>query len=480
MTDPREGIDPRVWRIVGVTLLAPLMTSIDTTVVNVSLSALSRELHASLATIQWVTSGYLLALALTLPLSSWLVSRYGAKNLYLLSFAMFTATSLLCGTASSAMGLISFRVLQGASAGLLTPMGQLLTVRIAGRHVARVMGVAVMPAMLGPILGPALAGLILQHGSWRWIFLINLPIGIWAIVMAWRILPRDTPEANPRGFDLAGFLLLSPALVMFLHSLGQLSAQTTGAAWNVLELAASVALLLAFWRHAGRLGNDALVDPRLFDGKTFSASASTQFLAICAMYGGQMLMPLYLLMVLGKSPASAGLLLAPTGVGMLCTYPLTGPLTERFGPRSVSTAGALIALLGTAPFALAGLVRLPDAAICAVLFIRGIGLGCINIPCIAAAYSSVRKEVLPIATTTLNIVQRLGGPVGVTLLAIALHLNLRPEVRDSAHGFARTFGVLCTLHALTVFAARRLPRRTPHRSESTRANMPVGVETLAE
>src|SRR6202046_3195684 len=270
-TDQR--IDPMVWRIAGVILLGPLMTSLDATVVNVSLSTLSGELHTPLTTIQWVTSGYLLALALMLPLSGWLVDRIGAKRVYLCCFTLFTITSLLCGLATSATALIVFRALQGMAGGLLAPMAQMMTARIAGRHVARVMGFMVMPVLIGPILGPVLAGGILQHASWRWIFFINLPIGIFATALALWILPRDDNETQSRTFDLKGFLLLSPGLVFLLHSLESLSSERASRHFSEIELCAAVLLLLLFVWHATRYGRSALIDIHLFRSRTFSAAA---------------------------------------------------------------------------------------------------------------------------------------------------------------------------------------------------------------
>ncbi len=223
-------LDPRVWRIACVVLLGPLMTALDSTVVNVSLARLGQDLGVPLTTIQWVTSGYLLALALMLPLCGWLVDRIGAKRVYLASFTAFTLASMLCGWAGSARTLIGFRILQGMAGGLLVPMAQLVTAREAGPHVARVMGYMVMPVLLGAIGGPVLAGFILQHASWRWIFFLNLPVGLLATTLAAWLLPGDQAETRPRPFDLAGFALLSPALVLLLHSLERLSVGRGGPA----------------------------------------------------------------------------------------------------------------------------------------------------------------------------------------------------------------------------------------------------------
>ncbi|HXM05783.1 MAG TPA: MFS transporter, partial [Chthoniobacterales bacterium] len=156
----QDRLDPRIWRIVLVAVLGSFLAQLDATVVNVSLSSLSAELYASLPVIQWVTSGYLLALALMLPLNAWLVERIGAKRLYLLCFSGFTITSALCALSWSAGSLIGFRVLQGISGGLMAPMAQLMLARVAGKHMVRVLGYAAMPILLGPVLGPVIAGAI--------------------------------------------------------------------------------------------------------------------------------------------------------------------------------------------------------------------------------------------------------------------------------------------------------------------------------
>jgi EmrB/QacA subfamily drug resistance transporter len=442
-------------------MLAPLMAQLDSTVVNVSLSTLADKLDTTLTTIQWVSSGYLLALALTLPLTGWLVDRVGAKRVYLTCFSIFTLTSLLCGIATDAPSLILFRILQGMAGGILTPMSQMMMARTAGRHMARVMGIAVMPVMIGPILGPTLAGLILQHAGWPWIFLINLPVGILATLLAWRVLPADRDLRVRRNFDAAGFVMLSPALAMLLHSLETLASADAATDLSLvwLELAAAVALLAAFLWHAARRGGGALIDIRLFRTRTFAASAATQFMSNCMTYGGQLLFPLYLITARGYTPARAGILLAAMGIGLICAFPWMGRLTERYGARRVSTAGALIGLIGTLPFLLVGAYEMPDIVICLLLWLRGTGLGSINIPSMSSAYADIPRERLPVATTALNIVQRLGGPIATTCLAIWLHASLAAHGADAASAFSSTFAFFCVLHALGVVAAYTIPAR---------------------
>src|SRR5580698_10023459 len=323
--------------------MGPFLSLLD--VVNVSLSTLAVELHSSLTTIQWATSGYLLALALMLPLSGWLVERIGAKSLYLWCFSAFTLCSALCGIAWSANALIGFRILQGMSGGLMAPMAQMMMARVAGKHMARVIGYAAVPVMLGPILGPVIAGAILQHASWRWLFLVNLPVGVVAIVLAVLFLPNDREETRSRELVLVGFALLSPGLVLFLYGSDHLGERIGRTA-----LLVSIVLLALFFRMAIRKGDKALIDLQLFKSRTFSASATTQFMSNGISFAGQMLIPIYLIRACGQSPSATGWLLAPLGVGMICSYPWMGALTKRFGIRKVSAGGALLAFAGTLPF----------------------------------------------------------------------------------------------------------------------------------
>jgi len=449
-----SGLDPLVWKITTVAVLGSFLSQLDATVVNVSLSSLAVDLHSSLTAIQWVTSGYLLALALMLPLNGWLVERIGAKSLYLWCFSVFTLSSALCGLAWSANSLIAFRILQGMSGGLMAPMTQMMMARAAGKHMARIIGYAAVPVMLGPILGPVIAGAILQHASWRWLFLVNLPVGVLAIVLAVLFLPNDREETRSRELDLPGFALLSPGLVLFLYGSDHLGERIGRTA-----LLVSIVLLALFFRMAIRKGDRALIDLQLFKSRTFSASATTQFMSNGISFAGQMLIPIYLIRACGQSPSATGWLLAPLGVGMICSYPWMGALTKRFGIRMVSAGGALLAFAGTLPFLYLASHGLVFAVLAGALFLRGVGLSAVGIPSISAAYASVRKQDLPMATTSLNIVQRLGGPTLTTLCATFLgwRLGMAQSSASLSSAFTAGFLLLCGLHAFLFAAALRLP-----------------------
>ncbi len=472
-----EGLDPLVWKITTVAVLGSFLSQLDATVVNVSLSTLAVDLHSSLTAIQWVTSGYLLALALMLPLNGWLVERIGAKSLYLWCFSTFTLSSALCGMAWSANSLIAFRILQGMSGGLMAPMAQMMMARAAGKHMVRIIGYAAVPVMLGPVLGPVIAGAILQHASWRWLFLVNLPVGALAILLAILFLPDEREEIRSRELDLSGLALLSPGLVLFLYGSDHL-----GERIGLAALLVSVILIAFFFRMAGRKGDRALIDLRLFRSRTFSASATTQFMSNGISFAGQMLIPIYLIRGGGQSPSATGWLLAPLGLGMICSYPWMGALTQRFGIRTVSAGGALLAFAATLPFLYLTSHGLVLAVLACALFLRGVGLSAVGIPSISAAYASIRKRDLPMATTSLNIVQRLGGPTLTTLCATFLgwRLGLAQSSASLSSAFTAAFLLLCGFHACLFAAALRLPLSLDKATEPLAEESPALLEMMSD
>src|SRR5215208_2583367 len=187
-----EGLDRKLLAIASVVVLGAIMSILDTTVVNVAIQSLSRDFDSPLSTIQWVATGYTLALATVIPLTGWAADRFGTKRLYMTSITLFVTGSVLSGLAWSAGSIIFFRILQGFGGGMLMPLGMTILTRAAGpQRVGRVMAVIGVPMLLGPIFGPILGGWLVDAASWRWIFLINVPIGIFALAMSYRILPTD-------------------------------------------------------------------------------------------------------------------------------------------------------------------------------------------------------------------------------------------------------------------------------------------------
>jgi EmrB/QacA subfamily drug resistance transporter len=471
-----DHISLQTWRIVTVATLGPFLSTLDSTVVNVSLSGLATELRTNLGVIQWVASAYLLSLALVLPLSGWMVDRIGARKLYIWCFAVFTATSVLCGAAWSPVSLIGFRILQGMTGGLLAPMAQMMIARASNpKNITKVMGYTAPPVMLGPLFGPVLAGAILQHGTWRWLFLINLPVGILAVVLSIFLLPHDHADLNPRRFDFVGFIHLSPGLVAFLYGLDHLP--TTA---GKVSLFLAVLLIGMFLLRANRMGSEALMNLSLFRIPTFNAAAVTQFLANAVALAGQVLIPYYLISGCHMAPKQAGWFMAPMGVGMMCTYPFMGTLAERFGIRNVSAGGAFVATIGTAPFIWMAARSASMVPLIVVLFIRGCGLGAINIPSMSAAYSAVTKAELPMATTTLNILQRLGGPIMTTLVAMLIESHFNHSARFASRPFVLAFGLLSAVQFSLIVAAWRLPMWIDHQPAQDREAELEAFEALTD
>jgi EmrB/QacA subfamily drug resistance transporter len=452
---PPDRLDPLVWKITVVAVLGSLLAQLDATIVNVSLSNLAKDLHTTLPSIQWVTSGYLLALTLVLPLNGWLIDRIGGKALYLWCFSSFTLSSLLCGFAWSAQSLIGFRLLQGASGGLLAPMAQLMMKRVAGIQFTRVAGYATVPILLGPLLGPMIAGVILRHASWRWLFLVNLPIGVLALGLSLLFLPDDRDVRRPRELDWLGLALLSPGLGLILAGAERIRQHA-----GIVAMMAGGVLLVLFLRVEARKAGRALIDLGQFRQRTFAVAAFAQFLSNGVMFAGQMLIPLFLVQACGRSPAEMGWLLAPLGLGMMVAFPALGFLTGRFGNRAVATGGALLSLGATLMLAWLASRPLQVAALVPVLFARGAGLGATALPAMSAAYASVGQRNLPMATTTLNIVQRLGGPTLTTLCALVLAECLGAQSTLAGwNAWEATFVLLAVLHGMTAMTVVWLPGR---------------------
>jgi EmrB/QacA subfamily drug resistance transporter len=414
-----DRIEPYVWKVAGVVVLGMLMSILDTTIVNVALRTLGHDLHSSISQIQWVVTGYLLSLAAVIPITGWAARRYGAKRVYMTSLVLFTAGSALCAVAASTTTLVLFRVLQGVGGGMLMPVGQLIMAQVAGpRRMGRVMGVVAMPAMLGPILGPVVGGLILQNLHWSWIFLVNLPIGVIAFILGWRIIPETESGAAGR-LDVRGLVLLSSASSALVYGLSQLGTHSSLTAPAVVwPIVAGIALSGAFCLHALRVERP-LLDVRLYANRVFASASLTTFALGAALFGAMILVPLYYQEVRHESVIVTGLLTGPQGLGMLLVAPLTGRLTDRFGGGRVALVGVLILALSTIPLGFVSSTT-SIASISIVLLVRGVGIGFAFMPAMTAAFAALRPEQLSDATPQLNVVQRIGGAIGTAVLAVVL------------------------------------------------------------
>lgn len=465
MADNADRIDAYVWRVSAVVIVGSIMSILDTTIVNVALATLGRELHSTISQIQWVVTGYMLSLAAVIPITGWAARRYGAKRVYLVSLLLFTAGSALCGLANSATELIFFRVLQGVGGGMILPIGQLMMAEAAGpKRMGRVMSIVAVPAMLAPILGPTVGGLILDSASWRWIFFVNLPIGVAAVFAAMRFLPRvERGLADP--LDVRGLLLMASGLPLLTYGLAEIGSTGSFTALSVLgPSAAGVLLLAAFAVHALRV-EYPLLELRLYTKRTFASASFTMFCLGGALFGSMILLPLYWQDIRGESVVNTGLLTAPLGLGMALVMPLAGKLSDRLGGGPLALFGVTVTTLATIPFGFLG----ADTSILGLsiaMFVRGIGIGFAFMPAMAAAFAALDRSELAHATPQLNVLQRVGGSIGTAVLAVVLQRALSgaqtPAEAAGAYGtafwFATGLSALAIIPCVILLRAERAAR----------------------
>ncbi len=424
-TTTEDRIDPKVINTAVVLIVGALAVVFDTTIISVALRTLSVQLHVSISTIQWVSTGYLLALGVAIPLAGWAQARFGGKRVWMFALTVFLIGSILSSLSWSAASLIVFRIVQGLGGGLMLPLFSTMIMQAAaGRALGRTMSIVTLPTVVGPILGPVIGGAILKWLDWRWLFWVNVPFCVVGFILAWRMLDADATNARPR-VDIVGWLLLSPSLVAILLGLSN-SAQEGGfgRADAFGPLLVGAVLLVIFALYSVRRASNALVDVRLFaHGPLASASALT-FLSGVALYGGMLLLPLYWQDVRGADALRAGLLLAPQGIGALLSRNLAGGLTDRIGARWVAFTGFAIVGLATVPFALASATT-NEWFLMAVLVVRGFGLAAVMIPLTAAAFVGLRRDEIPHAGIITRVAQQVGGSFGVAALAVILNAALR-------------------------------------------------------
>jgi EmrB/QacA subfamily drug resistance transporter len=429
------AIDRRLLSVALVVVLGSIMSILDVTVVNVAIADLTREFKTDLSTIQWVATGYTLALATVIPISGWAADRFGTKRLYVISLFLFMAGSLASGLAWSAESLIGFRILQGFGGGMIMPAGMTILARAAGpARMGRVMSIVGVPMLLGPIVGPILGGYLVDDVSWRWIFFINLPVGVLAITAALRILERDQP-APQHGFDTTGLLLLSPGLASLIYGLAEThSAGGFGAPQVYGPVIAGVLLLAAFVRHALRAA-EPLIDLRLFKNRTYAASCAMLMLFATAVFGGMLLLPLYFQTVRGESALQTGLLLAPQGLGAMLMMPIAGTLVDKTGVGRIVIAGMTLIMASFIALTQVG-ANTSYWALGAILFVTGLGMGSTMMPVFSGAMQTLRRADVARATTSLNIIQQVGASIGTAVLAVVLAGQLSDRLPQGGGGGA--------------------------------------------
>lgn len=419
----RGGLQVNPWLIAPLVAMAAFMEVIDISIANVALPHIAGALSASQDESTWVLTSYLAMNAIVMPMSGWLANRFGRKRFFLTCISGFAATSLLCGLAPNITSLMVLRALQGAMGGGLQPMGQAILADTFPREklgmATALYGVAVVVA---PIVGPLLGGWITDGYNWRWIFLINVPIGAVLIVLIAALLPESAGEragSRRTKVDGWGVALIALALgsLQIVFDRGQSSDWFASGAITVLAVVAAVALALLVWRELHH--DDPVIDLRLLANREFAALVGLMGVLGFCLFGGTFLLPAYAQSLLGYTAMDAGMLIAPGGLALMVLMPVVGRLVNRVDARwllaigflgSALTSWWLTRLYLDAPFEMMMLARMAQMAC----------LGFVFIPINTLIFRSMPPNKINNAAALVNLARNFAGSVGVAVLSTVL------------------------------------------------------------
>jgi len=424
-----EPIPKSIMNIAWILVIGAIMPLLDSTMVNIAIKHLSNDFSIGLDLIQWVITGYVLSMAIAVPLAGWVVQRFNGKWIMICANIVFLATSIASGLSGSIYLLLIFRIVQGFSAGFIITLVTTLCVEVAGKdRMGRMMSTIGIPTVLGPILGPVIGAVIVQFLSWRYIFFVNIPIGILAITLMILKLPNFTPANKKAKFDFLGIILLGASSAALIYGITQAAKRATFKnSTTISYVVAGVAILAIYVIYAAIKKEQAILPLHLFKLKNFSAVMIGLFLAGIATNGPMLLLPLFFQNIMGFSVLGAGLILIPQGIGMLISRPLIGKLTDKLGARNVVLVSLILAIVGTIPFVFFGEASLL-IVISVVLFVRGIGIGGIAIPMMTDAYTGMVKQEIAQASVGTRVMKSIGGAFGSAVLATVVSLSIQGKV----------------------------------------------------
>jgi DHA2 family multidrug resistance protein len=407
------------WLIVTAVMLAVFIDILDMTIVNVALPHMKGALGATSEQIAWVLTSYMVSAVAVMPLTGYLAQRFGRRQVLLFDIAAFIIASALCGLAQDLEQIVLFRVLQGVAGATLTPLGQSLLLEVfPGKERGKGMAIFSIAAMMAPTLGPTFGGFITEHLSWRWVFFINVPIGLIALLIAFRALPKSAPQPVKTDWIGLTLLILAVGALQLTLDLGErrgwLSSpviQVTAAA----TLIGLVAFLLRSWNYRG-----AIVDLSLFRDRNFVAACLLMLCMGLGFFGSIVLLPLAIQEVLGYPPAATGLLLMPrAAVGIVLMPLIGGVLMPRVDPRLLVFIGVAISAYGCYLMSRYSITMGP-VAIAIPGLIQGIGMSFLFVPISTIAFDTLDVARGAAATGLFNLVRILGGSIGISISASLL------------------------------------------------------------
>ena len=421
----KETLDPMMLKVSIILVFGSLAPLLDSTMVNVAIKTIAGEFNSTVSIIQWVITGYVLAMAIAVPVSGWAINRFGGKRLYEFSLILFFAGSVLSSLSWNIGTLIGFRLLQGIGAGLLMPTMTNMLVQISGgQNIGHMASIVSLPMLLAPILGPVLGGIIVNSLGWRWIFYVNIPVTVIALLLAFWGIPEGSPAEEKQPLDVIGILLLSPAFALLIYGIAQIASHGgLNSTAVIVPTVTGLLVMAAFIFYALNTRISPVLDLHLFQSRNFSATSVLLFMSGIITNGGMLLLPLFYQQVRGESVLYAGLMLIPQGVGMLLTRTQMGKLTDRIGARPIVMVSLIITAVGTLPFAFAD-SGTNTILLGAALLIRGAGLGGVFIPLMVSAYVGLSSEQIPHASIATRILQTIGGAFGSAVLATIVEHQL--------------------------------------------------------
>ena len=423
------------WLVAVVFVAGLFMDLMDATIVNVALPTLSRDFEATTDTLEWVVTGYLISLAIWTPASGWISDRFGSKRTFAFAVVVFTAGSALCGLAWSAGSLTAFRVLQGVGGGMMTPVGTAMLFRaFPPAERARASAVITVPTAIAPALGPVLGGWLVEDVGWRWIFYVNVPVGL------------ATLAFGP--FDVWGFLCSGGGLALVLYAISR--APADGSMSTPVIVSGLFGIMIFGLLVALELRRpDPMLHLRLFGDRMFRSANLSMFMVYAVLIGVLFLLPLFLQELRGLSALDSGLTTFPQALGMLLMVPVTSRLYPRVGPRRMLT----IALAGiTVTSALFLLVDLGTSLwwIRAIMSLRGVSMSFAIVASQAAAFASIPSEETGRASSLFNTNRQVAASIGVAALATVL------DDRTSVAAFHDAFAASIVLGLLGIVFALRI------------------------
>lgn len=406
------------YLVAGVFVSGLFMEIMDTTVINVALPQLGRHFSAANDSLEWVVTGYLLSLAIWIPASGWVGDRFGTKKTFLFAIVTFTLGSALCGLSQNIGQLIAFRVMQGVGGGMMTPVGTAMLFRaFPPQERAKAAVFLAIPAMIAPVVGPIFGGWLVDGPGWRWIFYINLPVGIAGFLFALTVLKEHTEEAAG-SFDLPGFVFSGAGLALVLFALSQAPSHGWGST-TVLATGAAGILSFAAMVLIEMRTSTPMLDLRLFGDRMFRTSSMALFLAAAGLLGLLFLLPLYLQQLRGLSAFEAGLTTFPQAIGMGIFLQVTSRLYPKVGPRRMMAFGLFIVLISSAAFLRVDL----DTNlwwIRGLMFLRGVGMSFALVSVQAATFATISPASMGRASSLFSTNRQVASAVGVAALATVL------------------------------------------------------------